>query len=55
MSVANKHRKELLDLSVKAHELAIEIIDEQGDQMGITAKLVTDNGTIPDPYLLKSD
>ena len=29
--VANERREELLDLSVKAHELAIETIDEQGD------------------------
>ena len=55
ISVANKLREELLDLSVKAYELAIETIDEQGDQMGISAKLVTDYGTVPDPYLLKSD
>ena len=55
ISVANKRRKELLDLSIKAHELAIETIDEQGDQMGISAKLVTDDGTVPDPYSLKSD
>ena len=38
ISVANKRREERLDLSVKAHELAIEIIDEPGDQMGISAK-----------------
>ena len=55
ISVANKRREELLDLSVKAHELAIETIDEQGDQIGISAKLVTDDGTVPDPYSLKSD
>ena len=30
---ANKRREELLDWSVKALELAIEIIDEQGDQL----------------------
>ena len=55
ISVANKHCKELLDLSVKALELAIKIIDEQGDQMGISAQLVMDVETIPDPYSLKSD
>ena len=44
-SVANKRCEELLDLSVKALELAIEIIDEQGDQMGISSKLVTDDET----------
>ena len=55
ISVANKRREELLDLFVKAHELAIETIDEQGDQMGISAKLVTDDETVPDPYSLKSD
>ena len=55
ISVANKCREEHLDFSVKALELAIEIIDEQGDQMGISAKLVTDDGTIPDPSSLKSD
>ena len=42
-------------MSVEAHELAMEIWDEQGDQMGISAKLVTESETIPDPYSLKSD
>ena len=42
-------------MSVLAHELAIEIWDDQGDQMGISAKLVTESETIPDPYSLKSD
>ena len=55
ISVANKRREELLDLCIKAHELAIEIIDEPGDQMGVSAKWETDNGTVPDPYSLKSD
>ena len=55
ISVANKRRKELIDLCIKAHELAIEIIDEAGDQMGVSAKLETDDGTVPDPYSLKSD
>ena len=55
ISVANKRREELLDLCIKAHELAIEIIDEPGDQMGVSAKLETDDGTAPDPYSLKSD
>ena len=55
ISVVNNRREELLDLSVKAHELAIEIIDERVDQMGISEKLVTDDETIPDPYSLKSD
>lgn len=36
-------------LCEKAHELAIKIKDEQGDQTDISAKLVTDDGTIPDP------
>ena len=53
--VANKRREELLDLCIKAHELAIEIIDEPGDQIGVSAKLETDDGTVPDPYSLKSD
>ena len=39
----------------KAHELAIETIDEQVDQNDISAKLVTDDGTIPDPYSPDSD
>ena len=57
ISVANKHCKELFDLSVKALELAIKIIDEQGDQMGtcISTQLVMDDETISDPYSLKSD
>ena len=39
-------------MSVETHELllAIEIWDEQGDQMGISAKLVTESETIPDPH-----
>ena len=43
--------------SVEAHELllAIEIWDKQGDQMSISAKLVTESETIRDPYSLKSD
>lgn len=55
ISVANRLCEELLNLSVKAHELAIKTINEQGDQMGISARLVTDDGTVPDPYSLKSD
>ena len=56
ISVANKRREELLDLCIKAHELAIEIIDEPGDQIGgVSAKLETNDGTVPDPYSLKSD
>ena len=55
ISVANKLREELLDLCIKAHELAIEIIDEPGDQMGVSAKLETEDETVPDPYSLKSD
>ena len=55
ISVANKLREELLDLCIKADELAIEIIDEPGDQMGVSAKLETEDGTVPDPYSLKSD
>ena len=47
ISVATKFR-----IVCKAHELAIEIIDERGDQMGISTKLVTDDGTIPDLYSL---
>ena len=43
ISFANNHREGLLDLSVQAPELAIEIIDEQGEQMSISAKLVTDD------------
>ena len=31
ISVANKRREKLLDLCQKAHELAIEVSDEQGD------------------------
>ena len=55
ISVANKLREELLDLFIKAHELAIEIIGEPGDQMGVSAKLETEDGTVPDPYSLRSD
>ena len=48
ISVANKRCEELWDL-FEAHELAIKIVDEQGDQMGILAKLLlTDDETIPD-------
>ena len=46
-SVAYKRCEELLDLSVKALELAIEIKGEQGDQMGISAKLVTEDKPFP--------
>jgi len=42
-------------LCIKAHELAIEIIDEPGDQISVSAELETDDGTVPDPYSLKSD
>ena len=41
-------------MSVEAHELAMEIGDEQGDRMVISAKLVTEGKTIRDPYSLKS-
>ena len=47
ISVANKRREKLLDFSVKALELAIEIKDEQGDLIGIFAKLVTDDESFP--------
>ena len=47
--------KNVLDLFVKALELAIKIIEEQGDQMGISTQLVMDDETIPDPCSLKSD
>ena len=40
-------------MSVEAHELAIEIRDEQGDQTDISAKLETESETTPDPYSLK--
>ena len=49
ISVANKCREEILDLSVRAIELAIEVRDEPGAQMGVSAKLVTDNETILSP------
>ena len=52
ISVANKRRQELLDLPVKARDSHRSQRDEQGDQMGISAKLVKDDGTNPDPYLL---
>ena len=42
-------------ISVEVRELAIEIWDKQGDQMGISAKLVTESETIPDTYSFKSD
>ena len=42
-------------MSVQAHDFAVEIWDEQGDQMGISAKLVRESEIIPDPYSLKSD
>ena len=53
ISVANKLREELLDLCIRAHKLAIEIIDEPGDQMDVSAMLATEDGTVPDPYSLK--
>ena len=40
--VSNKRREELLDLSIKAHELG-------------ASKILTKDGTLPEPYLLKSD
>ena len=55
VSAANKRREEIFDLSVKACEPDIKIIDEQGDQMGSSAKLVTGDGSIPYSYSLMSD
>ena len=58
ISVVNKRREDLLDfnfswISIKALELSIEIWDEQGDEMGISASLVTElSETFPDPYSL---
>ena len=40
--VGNKRRDVLLDLRVKACELAIEIIEEQVDHNDISAKLLVD-------------
>ena len=55
VSVANRRHNELLDLCSKTHKLATEIIEEQVDQNKISAKLLTDEGTIPDPYSLHLD
>ena len=43
ITFANKCRKERLDLSVKSHELPIEIRDDPGDWMGFSAMMVTDD------------
>ena len=43
ITFANKCRKERLDLSVKSHELPIEIRDDPGDWMGFSARMVTDD------------
>lgn len=45
ISVANKRREEPLDLCQKAHELAIEVIDEQEDPSATSViKLTTKDG-----------
>ena len=50
ISVSNKKKEELVKLTEKAHELAIELTDDV-----VNAKLVAKDGTIPNPFNLHSD
>ena len=54
--VSNKKKEELLELTEKAHELGLELTDD-GESISdvVNAKLVTKDGTIPNPFNLYSD
>ena len=56
ISVSNKRKEELLELCCKAHELGIEVQDdEETSESNIAQKLMTADGQLPQPYSLKSD
>ena len=49
-------KEELAELTEKAHELALELTDDSEPISDVVfAKLVTKDGTIPNPYNLHSD
>lgn len=56
ISVSNKKKEELLELTEKTHELGLELTDN-GESISdvVNAKLVTKDGTIPNPFNLYSD
>lgn len=56
ISVSNKKKEELLELTEKALELGLELTDN-GESISdvVNAKLVTKDGTIPNPCNLYSD
>ena len=56
ISVSNKKKEELVELTEKAHELALELTEDSESVSDIVnAKLVTKDGTIPNPFNLHSD
>ena len=56
MSVTAKGREQLLDLSCKAHDLGIDVVDDNQDpQADELTKLEVEEGSIPYPFSLKSD
>lgn len=56
MSVSNKKKEELVELTEKAHELALELTDDcESINDVMNAKLVTWDGLIPNPFNLHSD
>ena len=54
--VSNKKKEELLELTEKAHELGLELTDN-GESISdvVNVKLVTKDGSIPNPFNLYSD
>ena len=56
ISVSNKKKEELVELTEKAHELALELTDDSESLSDVVnAKLVTKDGTISNPFNLHSD
>ena len=58
LPVSNKCREELQDLRNKAHELGIEALDVDQEKQPTNvynSKLLTKDGTLPEPYSLKSE
>ena len=56
ISVSNKKKEELVELTEKAHELALELTeDNESITDVVNAKLFTKDGTIPNPFNLHSD
>ena len=56
ISVSNKKKDELVELTEEANEIGLELtFDHESPSEVVNAKLVTNDGTIPNPLNLHSD